>query len=93
MGKFYKISPGGLGYQWRNWLSLELAAVGFSMRGQLGEISQYKNLDELILKYQSLGVDRPHQSARQLWRFARDVQIGDFLVAYKLYHILDIGVV
>lgn len=93
MGKFWKISPGDRGKHWNKWSALGIAAVGFSAGGRIGELDQYDSLEELVQKYHALGFERIHQSARQLWRFARDVQVGDFLVAYKLYHLLDVGLV
>lgn len=93
MGRFWKISPGGLGRQWKNWMEYGVAAVGFSEEGEIGDPSKFDSVQELMEKYHSLGRVRIHQAARQLWRFTKEVQIGDFMVAYKLYHILDIGVV
>ena len=60
MGRFWKISPGGLGRQWKNWMEYGVAAVGFSEEGEISDPSKFDSVQELMEKYHSLGRVRIH---------------------------------
>jgi hypothetical protein len=63
------------------------------MRGRVGDLSQYDSLDNLVSFYEVINAARPKYYAKQLWQFAHSIKEGDILVAYKLFGILDIGIV
>ena len=89
----WKISPGDRGTQWKQWLEHGVAAIGFSMRGRVGSIGQYPTFNLLLAALERMGYSNPHYSSKQLWQFASVIGEGDLLVAYKLYGLLDVGVV
>lgn len=91
--QIWKISPGDRGRQWKTWFEHGVAAIGFSFGGKSGDINQYLSLEHLVSFYREMNIAQPNYNAKQLWQFAHSIKVGDLLVAYKLYGILDIGIV
>lgn len=91
--KIWKISPGDRARQWKIWRERGLAAIGFSMGGSTGDLSQYRTFDELALRYKELGFPKPNYSAKQVWQFVNSIKKGDAIIAYRLYGFQDIGIV
>jgi len=89
--KVWKISPGKSHFQWRRgtWQSEKVIAIGWE---EVGNLDNFKTIDELRAKTKKEGLSKAGYVANQLWSF-KQVEEGDIVVAYGNYTILDIGIV
>jgi hypothetical protein len=89
--KVWKISPGKSHFQWRRgtWQSEKVIAIGWE---EVGNLDNFKTIDELQAKAKKEGLSKAGYVANQLWSF-KQVEEGDIVVAYGNYTILDIGIV
>ena len=90
----WKIAPGRGARWWDVWDEHGIAAVGWSNTGDLSSIKSNEDFKELRRASKGGGEDEIAGGARQAWRFAHQVKVGDVIVANKgKSEILGIGTV
>jgi len=89
--RVWKISPGKGHFQWKRgtWQSEKVISIGWE---EVGSLNDFKTIDELHEKAESLRLSKPGYVAEQLWAF-KQIQEGDIAIAYGNYTILDMGIV
>ena len=78
--KIWAIATGKDGSQWDDFLNNGVAAIGFQ---DIGSLDQYKTQDEITEKLLPLSGDgsKPTNDSLCMFQFAKEIQIGDIVVA------------
>ena len=94
VGNVWKIAPGRGACWWDVWQEYGIAAVGWPNTGDLSSVESAADFKELRRASKGQGEDEIAGGARQAWRFAHQVKVGDTVVANKgKSEILGIGTV
>ena len=77
--QYWLIAPGEQAYKWNDWYEKSYASIGW---GDVGDLSRCTSKDDLV---EIVSRDYPQvgkkQVANMLWRFSKDIKVGDVLFA------------
>ena len=89
--RIWKISPGKGHYQWKVWKQKSVIAIGWIYERIVENLRKFTNVATLEKALRTAGDDSPGYAAEQCWTFCNEVKVGDIIVAYGRYTVLDIG--
>jgi len=89
--RIWKISPGRGGRQWRTWKQKGIMGIGWFYPKYVENLREFKNIASLSHAFARAQDPSPYYAAEQCWIFCNEIKIGDIIVAYSRYSILDIG--
>ena len=78
--KIWAIATGKDGSQWNDFMNNGAAAIGFQ---DIGSLDQYKTQDEITNKLVPFSEDgsKPTNDSLCMFQFAKEIQVGDIVVA------------
>ncbi|PRA97786.1 restriction endonuclease [Chryseobacterium sp. MYb7] len=81
--KIWMVRAGSGGYLVDEFLAWGFVAIGWNDLGQVPNNISYDNLKQLYIKtYPEDSVGRINQNTSQVWRFAKEIKVGDKVVTY-----------
>jgi len=91
--KYWKIAPGEDGSEWKEWREGGFAGIGWAELGDVSELTRpeyEKRRNELVEQHE----DWTRSGVDQVWRFARQIKEGDYVIANRgTREVLGLGVV
>src|SRR5687768_4359629 len=81
--RIWMIRSGAGGYLIEEFLSNNIIAIGWNELGQISDSIDYAQLKEIFKAvYPDDKVGRVNQSVSQIWKFIKEIRIGDKVVTY-----------
>lgn len=81
--KIWMVRAGSGGYLVDEFLAWGIAAIGWNDLGEISQNIEYDELKQLYLStYPEDGMGRVNQNTSQVWRFTKEIKVGDKIVTY-----------